>query len=231
MSHRLTHEVEIKLAVADRAAMCRRLRTLGARPGPRLHEANLLFDTPNESLRRQEMLLRVRMERPARRMVHSKTREERIALLESCMFPARRRQSALVTFKGPPSIRGAADGVEQPAGGASHANYKIRREIEFEISDGRSFRELLAALGFRPAFYYEKLRTTYRVPRFRQLVLTLDETPAGTYLELEGPPAAIDRARQALGYRPEDAILLSYGALFAAHRRAAGLPMTDMLFL
>ena len=177
------------------------------------------------------MLLRVRVERPARPVEPSNTREERIALLDAWMFPARSGRPALVTYKGPASAGVLAGGAVQSAAAPEHGNYKIRREIEFEVSNALHFREILAAIGLRPAFYYEKLRTTYRVPRSNHLVITLDETPAGVFLELEGAPAAIDRARQALGYRPEDAILLSYGALFAAFRHSAGLPMTDMLFV
>lgn len=230
MRHHPANEIEIKLAVADAGAMRRRLRELGARAGRAVHEANLLFDTPDGSLRSREVLLRVRVERPARRSTPSSTREERVAALEEWMFPARGSQRAIITFKGPPLGGNAAQltGKQPDSPGAS--GYKIRREVEFEVSDSVRFRELLAALGYRPAFYYEKLRTTYRLRRIRDLVISLDETPAGNYLELEGPIRAIDRGRAALGYKPEDAILLSYGALFAAHRRAAGLPMTDMLF-
>ena len=231
MSHDSSHEIEIKLPVPDAAVIGRRLRTMGARSGPRVHEANLAFDTPDASLRRREMLLRLRVERRASRVVPSKSREERIALLDSWMFPARRRQAAIVTFKGPPSAAALADAASLSAPGSEPNNYKIRREVEFEVSDASRFRELLAALGFRPAFYYEKLRTTYRVPRIRELIIALDETPAGSFLELEGPPPAIDRARRELGYRSEDTILLSYAGIFAAHRRATGLPMTDMLFI
>lgn len=224
MSHQSSHEVEIKLRVADIAAIRRGLRALGAHAGPRLHEANVLFDTPDGSLRRREMLLRIRVERPARRITASKSREQGIALLDSWMFPARKRQPATVTFKGPPL-------TSQPSvtGGAQNG-YKIRREVEFEASDASRFREILAALGFQPSFYYEKIRTTYRTPRLRGLIISLDETPAGVFLELEGRPAAIDRARRSLGYRAEDAILLSYAGVYAAYRSAAGLPFTDMLF-
>ena len=230
MSQQSSHEIEIKLRVADIAAIRRRLRALGARPSPGLHEANVLFDTPDGSLRQREMLLRIRVERPARRIPPSKSREQRIALLDSWMFPARKRQPAIVTFKGPPLAGALASAAAQSAPGGAQGEYKIRRELEFEASDAFRLREILAALGLRPAFYYEKLRTTYRAPRLRNLVISLDETPAGVFLELEGRPAAIDRARRSLGYRTEDAILLSYAGVYAAFRSAAGLPFTDMLF-
>ena len=231
MPYGASHEVEIKLRVADAAAIRRRLRSLGARPGPRLHEANVLFDTAGQSLRGRGVLLRIRVERPARRLVKSNSRDKRIAELDSWMFPTRAAQPGIVTFKGPPSAQALADAAAQSTAGGQQGAYKIRREIEFGVSDACRFRETLEALGLRPAFYYEKFRTTYRARRFRNLVISLDESPAGIFLELEGPPAVIDRARHSLGYQPEDAILLSYGELYAAYREASGRPMTDMLFV
>jgi adenylate cyclase, class 2 len=221
------HEIEIKLRVADLAALRRRLRALGARPGPRFHEINVLFDTPDQSLRRREMLLRLRVEcRPSRSSVSS-TPEARRARVNAWLFPPRAPRHAIVTLKAPPATsvqRGAA--AVDPGSSARQA-YKIRREIEFEAPDSVAFREILIALGFHPAFYYEKLRTTFRLPH---LLISLDETPVGIFLELEGRPASIDRARAALGYRPQDSILLSYGALYAAHCAARGQPPGDMLF-
>jgi hypothetical protein len=46
------------------------------------------------------------------------------------------------------------------------------------------------------------------------LVAELDETPIGTFLELEGSRAAIDRAARGLGFGPADYIVETYVALF-----------------
>jgi len=54
-------EIEIKLPVTNRAALRRRMRSLGWRPaGPPLFERNLLFDTPEGTLRHSDQLLRLR---------------------------------------------------------------------------------------------------------------------------------------------------------------------------
>jgi len=54
-------------------------------------------------------------------------------------------------------------------------------------------------------FRYEKYRTTFRLPDSNAwangLLIELDETPIGTFVELEGPAAAIDRAAEELGLR------------------------------
>lgn len=235
------NEIEIKLPVADIRKVQRRLRELRAVRGARVHEVNAVFDTPEQTLRRQGQLLRVRVERGAAgrkkhgqatgRDVSDKRGDQRArACVERLVFPEGRVQRALVTLKAPVG-EAAMDEFEATQGRSEGATgYKVRREIEFAVEDGGAFREVLQKLGFAPVFYYEKLRTHYRLPRLRGVVVTLDETPIGTFLELEGEPGAIDRARQMLGYRAEQAILLSYGGLNAAYRRSRGLGEGDMLF-
>jgi adenylate cyclase, class 2 len=224
------YEIEIKLRVDDASALRRRLRRLGARRGGRVHEANVVLDTVDSSLRGRGMLLRLRAERPAGNGLELKGRGERRALLDAWFFPARGRQRVVVTLKAPP-----LDATMHATGGASVPRnstgpYKVRREIEFAVEDSRAFGEVLNALGFAPKFYYEKIRTTYRLPSVRGVEITLDETPVGAFLELEGTPVGIDGARRVLGYRPEDAILLSYGEIYAAYCRERGLKPRDMLF-
>jgi hypothetical protein len=46
--------------------------------------------------------------------------------------------------------------------------------------------------------------------------IVVDETPIGTFLEIEGPVAAIHEAARALGRGPADYVGASYVALFAA---------------
>lgn len=228
------YEIEIKLRVDDAAAVRRKLRRLGARRGVRVHEANVVLDTADSSLRERGMLLRLRAERRAGWAAGDgptrKERGERRARLDAWFFPKRGQQRVVVTLKAPPldprmRATGGRSAWRRPIGG-----YKIRREIEFAVEDSRAFGEALNALGFAPKFYYEKIRTTYELPSVRGVEITLDETPVGVFLELEGTPIGIDRARRALGYRQEDGILLSYGEIYAAYCRERGLKPRDMLF-
>jgi adenylate cyclase, class 2 len=115
---------------------------------------------------------------------------------------------AIVTYKGPKAVRG--DGV------------KSRPEIELDVTDGDGFETILVALGYRVVFRYEKYREAYH---WRDVEIVVDETPIGTYLEIEGPVATIHEAARALGRGPEDYIGESYAALFAA---AGGVG--DMVF-
>ncbi len=223
------YEVEIKLVVQDVQKIRRRLGVLGARRGPRLHEANVLFDTPEDSLRRRGMLLRLRVDRPGGNAIPSGRGASRRAALDSVLFRGHPTRPAIVTLKGPPPGR-AARHAGRTNKKSSRPAYKVRQEFEFSITDPGAFRRVLAALGFKPSFYYEKRRTTYRLRQFPGLIVELDETPIGVFLELEGPRAAISRVRSALGYRRRDAILVSYGALYFAHCLARGVRPGDMLF-
>ena len=61
-------------------------------------------------------------------------------------------------------------------------------------------------------------------------MIELDDTPVGTFLELEGPAEAIDRAAVELGYSKKDYILKSYLALYLEECRRRGEMPKDMVF-
>jgi adenylate cyclase class 2 len=202
-------EVEVKLRVADLPAIRRRLKQLHARQvGPRQHESNTLYDSPNKALARRGQLLRIRIERPA---PHGRR--------VSTQTPG----SSVLTYKGP------SDAPRGPQGRLKH-RYKVRREQEVTLGDAEQMSQILAELHLRPAFRYEKFRSTYALPGLTNLKVELDETPIGVFLELEGPPAAIDRAARLLGYAPSDYELRSYGSLYLAFCRRQGIKPADMLF-
>jgi adenylate cyclase, class 2 len=85
-------------------------------------------------------------------------------------------------------------------------------------------------LGLRPAFCYEKFRTTYALRGLPQLKVELDETPVGIYLELEGPVTSIDRGARLLGYVRKDYLKDSYGSLYLAECKRSGHKPGNMLF-
>ena len=90
---------------------------------------------------------------------------------------------------------------------------KHRTEQETAVADPDTLLAILQTLGFEPAFRYQKYRETRR---WRDAEIVVDETPIGTFLEIEGPPATIHAAAAALGYGPADYIRDSYAALFLA---------------
>jgi len=120
----------------------------------------------------------------------------------------------LLTFKGTPE---------------QDARYKARPETEVEIGDGGRFQAILAELGYRPVFIYEKIRSNYRQAHSRGIA-SLDRTPIGTFLELEGPRAWIDRTAVALGFSPAGYITRSYASLYVEYCRARDCQPGNMVF-
>lgn len=198
-------EIEIKLRVSDAAALRRVLRRLGARAERRVHEMNELFDTPQATLRKRGQLLRLRTETPLGR---------------------KDKPRYVLTFKGPSQRDSGMGGAQAD----SLRHYKVREETEFILPDARGFLAVMGPSGMRRTFRYEKIRTSYSVPRAGGVHLELDETPFGQFLELEGPRRAIDRLARRLGYRPEDYITASYAALHFEDCRRRGVRAGDMMF-
>jgi adenylate cyclase class IV len=202
-------ETEVKLRVADRQALLRRLARLRASYCGCVHEMNTLYDTPDGALARKGKLLRIRVERPADRPM---TRMRRSAKASRARQDS---QSALLTFKGP--VR-----RERSSKRRGGRRYKIREEREVRVADGTLLAGVLEALGLRPSFRYEKYRATYRLPGLAGVTVELDETPIGDFLEAEGSRTAIDCAAALLGYQPADYIIKSYGRLFLDESRRSG---------
>jgi len=120
---------------------------------------------------------------------------------------------AMVTYKGP----------------TNRERYKSREEIEFDVSDPAAFELVLDRLGYQPRFRYEKYRTIFREPG-GQGVVTIDETPIGIFLELEGEAAWIDRVAARLGFSTAEYCTASYGALYQEYLRAHEGASTNMVF-
>lgn len=204
MGARAKREIEVKLRVADADAMRRKLRRLGARVMSRVEESNTLYDTPRGTLARQGHLVRVRVERP---------------------LGKRGAARALLTLKGP-SLRAPARGTGKRGG-----RYKVREERELSGIDPATAAAMLKRIGLRPSFVYEKRRTRYRLPGRGHVAVEFDETPVGTFLELEGPRREIDRTARRLGFSPREYLTSSYLALYlAACRRRGRRPGRAMVF-
>jgi adenylate cyclase class 2 len=210
MSSATNREIEIKLRVGDPALLERKLRRIGATPRGRVFEQNTIYDTADCAFRRIGRLLRLRLETPAPR----RAAVQGPPLVRPDLRPGR----AVITAKAPPHSGGRR---------STHARYKERLEREVVIrSPGRS-RRALGSLGLRPSFTYEKFRSTFDLPG---LHLDLDQTPVGTFLELEGSPEAIDRAARALGFTPRDYFRGTYWDVYAADCGRRSRPLRNMVF-
>ena len=105
--------------------------------------------------------------------------------------------------------------------------HKTRVENETAVSDGTQAENILLALGYRPAFRYEKFRTEWSDGTGH---VVLDATPIGNYGEIEGPPRWIDRTARALAIDTDNYITESYVALFFAWKQRTGSAAENMTF-
>lgn len=107
--------------------------------------------------------------------------------------------------------------------------HKSRPELETSVGSIETLREIFGHLGYQPSFRYEKFRTEFRTENAPGVV-TVDETPIGNFLELEGPAAWIDATARALGFSPKDYILDSYGRLYLSDCERRGVQPGHMVF-
>lgn len=143
------------------------------------------------------------------------------ALLDTEDESLRRRQcvlrirtdsgKSLLTFKGP----------VQPG------SMKMREEHETVVSDGEVLQHVFEELGLHVWFRYEKYREEFAA---EDVTIAIDETPVGTYVEIEGGEQGILDMAAALGRSPADFILESYRGLFVSHAKEFGLLGTNMVF-
>ena len=206
-------EREIKLKVNDVKALKRALARMSAKPvgegNGRVHEWNVIFDTPQGGLAKHGQLLRIRKETPETKGKGKTGKDQKARIL--------------LTFKQP-----AVGSLEDVHG------HKVRDEIETDVADYGALQRIFEGLGLSGWFSYEKYRTTMKLPGSakwaRDLLIELDETPLGTFLELEGPAEAINRVAQELGYAKKDYISKSYLSLYLEECRRRGEQPKNMVF-
>ena len=126
----------------------------------------------------------------------------------------------IITYKGP---------AERAPGKLAGSVHKRRTERETLVADGGPIVTTWEAAGLSPSFRYEKYRTVLARPRERGHAM-LDETPIGTYVELEGSASWIDRTARLLGFAPHLYIQDSYAALQSKACVKQGLAFRDLLF-
>jgi adenylate cyclase class 2 len=104
---------------------------------------------------------------------------------------------------------------------------KIREEIETVIGDGDILLRVLHELGLHVWFRYEKYREEFA---HEDVIVAIDETPVGTFVEIEGSESGINSTAEALGRCAKDYIVDSYRGLFLQHREQFGYAGQHMVF-
>jgi adenylate cyclase, class 2 len=112
-------------------------------------------------------------------------------------------------------------------GAAQPAAVKTREELETVGGDGPLLIRIFEELGFEVWFRYEKYREEFTL---EDVIVAVDETPIGVFVEIEGSERGIAAMAEAIGRRQDDYVLDSYRGLFAGYCAQHGLPVGDMLF-
>jgi predicted adenylyl cyclase CyaB len=106
-----------------------------------------------------------------------------------------------VTFKGPVSTA---------------SKLKRREEIECRVESAETMIRILEEVGFHVGAEYSKYRTVFEKDG---LNVSLDETEAGNYMEVEGPSEKeIRKLGKELGYSEQDFVRRTYAEMIAAKR-------------
>ncbi|CAN5658300.1 hypothetical protein BH10ACI4_BH10ACI4_13130 [soil metagenome] len=112
--------------------------------------------------------------------------------------------------------------------------YKVRIETETAVAEAAALAQIFQQLGYSPAFIYEKYRSEWshsidsNSPVMAHLVI--DETPIGTWAELEGPTAWIDSTLKDLNIDPATCLTDSYGKLFLDWKQRTGSPAENLTY-
>lgn len=120
--------------------------------------------------------------------------------------------------------------LADPQSTPNSSRYKVRIETETTFGDGEALASIFEHLGYQPVFTYEKFRTEWADASEPSGHVVVDETPIGTYAEIEGPTGWIDRTLAALRINPATCITDSYGTLFLNWKQRTGSPAENLTF-
>jgi adenylate cyclase class 2 len=137
-----------------------------------------------------------------------KTLKEKGALLR-----LRQDDRSRLTFKSTPST--------------PSTQFKVHKELEVEVNDFETCRDILESLGFLPEQVYEKWRETFV---FDDTRLLIDTMPYGAFLEIEGEKSEIRETARGLSLNWAERIILNYLEIFEVIQRGEGLAFGDITF-
>ena len=105
--------------------------------------------------------------------------------------------------------------------------HKVRVELETRVENGQQMDAILRGLGFAPTFRYEKYRAEWSDGKGH---VVLDETPIGSFGEIEGSRSWIDCTARSLAITPKHYITQTYAELFFSWKHATRSRASEMTF-
>ena len=114
--------------------------------------------------------------------------------------------------------------VKRPPAAPVSDVLKVYEEYETDVGDFEQASLALGALGYAPAFRYEKVREKWRA---EDVTVCLDLLPFGEFAELEGSEEAVLSLAHRLGLDRASASKANYHELNRAYRSRSGLLSED----
>ena len=175
-------------------------------------EIKLRFASPDEA-RRAVTALGATAVKPRRLQADAlfDTADRALMLRQAVLRVRRDGDKSYITFKNP----------------VPHPTMKLREEFETAVGDPAVISAVFEQLGFAIWFRYEKYREEFRLG---DALIAVDETPVGTFVEIEGSEQGITAIALKLGRAPADYVLDSYRTLFVNDCVARGVEATHMVF-
>jgi adenylate cyclase class 2 len=138
----------------------------------------------------------------------------------SCMIRIRTAgENSKLTFKGPARPTGV---------------FKVREEVETPIGDSGTALEIMGKIGLQIWFRYQKYREMYAVrspgASREEAHISVDETPVGNYIEIEGSEQAIREIAGALGFKESEFLRDSYFGLYLKYCHDCDIKPGHMVF-
>lgn len=128
-----------------------------------------------------------------------------------CLLRLRKSDRTTLTFKKP---------VEK-------SRYKVMEEHEIEVSDFKETQKILNMLGYKKVFRYQKRREIYQLVN---VLILLDETPIGNFIEIEGEKEGIERILPMLKLDIKEGTSKNYMELYSDYCKKKGIKSKDMVF-
>ncbi|MBI5554111.1 MAG: class IV adenylate cyclase [Candidatus Diapherotrites archaeon] len=113
-------------------------------------------------------------------------------------------------------------------GPAKKSRFKVRKEIEFEVSSFDLAADFLGSLGLKESFRYEKKKQVFECGGV--CVVLLELPLLGKWVEVEGAPSRITKTVSRLGLNMASGVNRSFIHLFAEYRKKNGLKQRDMVW-
>lgn len=109
----------------------------------------------------------------------------------------------------------------------TQAEFKEADEVQTDVKDFETMKEILMYLGFDVFWIYEKKTKHYEIDG---TYVCIDTLPFGTFVEIEGEPGKIREVASGLGFDMKNGINQTYLELYEKHCKEKGSDLENLVF-